>query len=67
MKETDFTIIVPVYNEKDGIENTLQELEQIRKDADFEVEVLVVNDGSDDGSKEVLGEISCEGVSVMEK
>jgi len=65
MKETGLTIIVPIYNEKDGIENTLQDLEQMRKDADFEVEVLLVNDGSDDGSKEVLGKISCEGVSVI--
>ena len=65
MKETGLTIIVPVYNEKRGIESTLQDLEQIRKDADFGVEIVVVNDGSDDGSKEVLGEISCEGVSVI--
>ncbi len=58
VKEIDLTIVIPVYNEKEGIEKTIQHLDQIKRDADFDMEIILVNDGSDDGTEEILGKLS---------
>jgi glycosyltransferase involved in cell wall biosynthesis len=52
------TLIVPVYNEIDGIENTIAHLKEIRDGSDFKFEIILVNDGSDDGTEDILGSIS---------
>ncbi len=52
------TLIVPVYNEIDGIENAIAHLKEIRDGADFKFEIILVNDGSDDGTEDILGSIS---------
>lgn len=48
----DVTIIIPVYNEEEAIENTLTELLQFSDSKEWEI--LVVNDGSVDGTKSIL-------------
>jgi glycosyltransferase involved in cell wall biosynthesis len=45
------TIIIPVYNESETLENLLSLLESIS--LPFETEVLVIDDGSSDGSREI--------------
>lgn len=52
----DVSIIVPCYNEADTIANAIKELQTLRDR--FEVEIIVVDDGSTDGSSERLGEFS---------
>jgi glycosyltransferase involved in cell wall biosynthesis len=52
------TLIVPVYNEIDGIGNTIAHLKEIRDGSDFKFEIILVNDGSDDGTEDILGSIS---------
>ncbi len=54
MKKTGLTLVVPVYNEIQGIEKTLAHLRKIQRDADFELEIILVNDGSDDGTEDLL-------------
>jgi glycosyltransferase involved in cell wall biosynthesis len=48
------TLIVPVYNEIDGIENTIAHLRELRDGSDFKFEIILVNDGSDDGTENIL-------------
>jgi len=47
------TVAIPVYNEKDTIQEVIKRVEQ----SPVEKEIIIVNDGSDDGTKEVLDSI----------
>ncbi|MGM0607665.1 MAG: glycosyltransferase family 2 protein [Candidatus Muiribacteriota bacterium] len=49
-----FSIIIPVYNEKDSIVKTIEEIENNLKESEFEFEIFVVNDGSVDGTGDIL-------------
>jgi glycosyltransferase involved in cell wall biosynthesis len=48
------TIVVPVYNEKDGILSTIKEIRELKSQDQRLVEVLLVDDGSTDGTSELL-------------
>lgn len=54
MSTKGLSLVVPVYNERDGIGGTIAELERLLKDVDFPFEVLMVDDGSSDGTGEVI-------------
>ena len=47
------TVVIPVYNEKDTIKEVIERVER----SPVEKEIIIVNDGSDDGTKEVLDSI----------
>ena len=47
------TVVIPVYNEKDTIKEVIEKVEQ----SPVEKEIIIINDGSDDGTKEVLDSI----------
>ena len=47
------SVVIPVYNEKDTIQEVIEKVEQ----SPVEKEIIIVNDGSDDGTKEVLDSI----------
>ncbi len=49
-----FSIIIPVYNEEEGIEITLDNLQQSLVGCPYTHEIIVVNDGSIDNSGEIL-------------
>jgi glycosyltransferase involved in cell wall biosynthesis len=46
------SVVVPVYNEKNTIETVLKRIEQ----TDFEKEIIIVDDASTDGTREILRE-----------
>ena len=48
------SVVIPVYNE----EKTIQEIIRRVQDADIEKEVIIVNDGSDDGTSRALNHIA---------
>ena len=48
------TVIIPIYNERDNLDALFQELLEVLKQLDREWEVVAVNDGSTDGSEQVL-------------
>ncbi|MBL7148211.1 MAG: glycosyltransferase family 2 protein [Nanoarchaeota archaeon] len=52
-----FSIVIPVYNEEEGIKETLTRLNNYLQNKNFETEVIVVNDGSTDRTKEILDNI----------
>lgn len=49
-----FSLILPVYNEESGVEATLNQLQETLKSSSCKYEILVVNDGSTDGTREIL-------------
>ena len=49
------SVVVPVYNEEEGIRNFLdKQLKHVLNDLKYKVEVIIVNDGSKDGSVEAV-------------
>lgn len=56
-KEYDFTIIVPIYNEQDNMQRVEEQLSAYLAKASLKTCVLLVNDGSRDGSLERIKEI----------
>ncbi|HOP64105.1 MAG TPA: glycosyltransferase family 2 protein [Spirochaetota bacterium] len=53
------TLVVPVYNEIGAIDNSIVHLKEIKKSCkDFTLEIIIVNDGSSDGTEDVLKGIS---------
>src|SRR5437762_6245891 len=52
------SVVVPVYNEKEGLRQLQAELTAITAEAHLDVEVLYVDDGSRDGSWEVITELA---------
>ena len=48
------SVVIPVYNE----EKTIQEIVRRVQDVAFEKEVIIVNDGSDDGTSQALNDIA---------
>lgn len=49
-----FSIVLPAYNEEKGIVVTLDHLQDSLKHSGCEYEIIVVNDGSTDGTSEIL-------------
>lgn len=54
MADKKISIIIPVYNEEDSIGNTLSEVKRVMDNLKLEYEIITVNDGSSDKSKEIL-------------
>lgn len=55
------SIIVPVYNEHDTVANQLERVMSL----DIDKEIIVVDDGSTDGTREVLTECERESITVI--
>lgn len=65
MKEMMLTIIVPVYNEETSVRGTFDALSRVRHQIDAPVEIVFVDDGSDDGTGELLDKLAGENVRVI--
>jgi glycosyltransferase involved in cell wall biosynthesis len=50
----DLSVVIPIYNEAENIEELLDELTQVLQRTDHRYEILAVDDGSTDGSYEIL-------------
>ena len=50
----DYSVVIPVYNERDNLEILLKSLTEVMSSLRKEYEIICVNDGSSDGSDEVL-------------
>lgn len=51
------SIVVPAYNEKDGCLPVLKQLIATMEDSELEYEIIVVDDGSTDGTSDILREL----------
>jgi len=57
-KSPQFSLVIPVLNEKDSLPFLLDEIEAVMKKQSWSYEILCVDDGSTDGTVEVLRELS---------
>ncbi len=58
MKANPFTIVIPVYNEEESIQNTLKNLQNFLNSKEFVFEIVCVNDKSTDNSGKILDKFS---------
>lgn len=49
-----YSIVIPMYNEEEVIEETYRRLKKVMKDADGPYELLFINDGSQDDCKNII-------------
>lgn len=56
MSDVELTILVPVYNEKENIEHLVSGLKAALDNIPYKTEVLLIDDGSKDGSSQMLDE-----------
>ena len=61
---TELSVVLPVYNEKDNLIQMHAELKRSLDNIGKPYEILFVDDGSDDGSMEILEDISATDCSV---
>jgi dolichol-phosphate mannosyltransferase len=54
------SVVIPVYNEKESLAPLVREIADVARHADFALEVVVVDDGSTDGSWTVITELAQE-------
>ncbi len=52
------SVVIPVFNEFDSVQDTIKQLNDELKKAKVSYEIVVVNDGSDDGTAEILSTIN---------
>ena len=51
----DISVIVPLYNEAESLPELTQWIERVMKENNFTYEIIFINDGSTDGSWDVIG------------
>lgn len=56
-KETDISVLVPLYNEEESLTELCQWISRVMKEHGFTYEILLVDDGSTDRSWQVVEEI----------
>lgn len=62
---TQISIVVPVYNEEIGLNQTIQSMEELLDTSDFDLEVIFINDGSTDKSEMILKNIKNSRIKVI--
>lgn len=53
-KQETVSIIIPLYNEKEGLDTLFREIEEYYAKRKFDFEIVFVNDGSTDGTGEII-------------
>jgi len=61
----NISVIVPVYNEGEAVKEVINELQKQIKGVDIEYEIIVVDDGSNDNTKEVLKSLNKENIKII--
>jgi len=56
----DISIVVPLYNEEESLTELTRWIRQVMEDHSFSYEILYIDDGSDDGSWQVIESLSQE-------
>ena len=64
-KETDLSVIIPVYNEEQNILELYKQLKRVLRNTGKSHEVIFVDDGSKDQTLDILAEINQENKEVV--
>lgn len=65
-EQSGLSIVVPIYNEIESIANLPERLTRIRSQIQDPLEIILVNDGSNDGCGEALKQLEIPGLRVLE-
>ena len=65
MNEKDLSIVVPVYNEVENLRPLINEITNALASENLDYEVLLIDDGSTDGSDELICQLSAEDEHVV--
>ncbi len=57
MDKQSWSVIIPCYNEKGTLEAVVQKVKLVLQQIAADFEIIVINDGSNDGSKELVDEL----------
>ena len=49
-----FSLVIPVYNEEEGVAQTLDDLHRVLSASDYQYEIIAVDDGSSDRTADIL-------------
>lgn len=63
----ELSVVIPAYNEKNAIVGTIEQVVDIMDKTDIKFEVVVVNDGSKDGTFEILTDFYNKNKIIQEK
>ena len=61
----DISVVIPAYNEEKRLGSTLERILSYMAEAGHDCEIVVVDDGSSDGTAAVAGSFSCRGVRTL--
>ncbi len=64
MKNTDISVIIPLYNESESLQELHDQICEVMNKNDFSFEIIFVDDGSNDDSWKVIEQISSKNKSV---
>ncbi|MGX7199735.1 glycosyltransferase family 2 protein [Enterococcus nangangensis] len=59
-------LIIPAYNESEGIVNVIRKVDAYRKKCSYHLDYIVINDGSTDNEEEVLRENNIDHVELIQ-
>lgn len=59
------SLIIPVYNEKEAIEETILSAHNVLQSTGMDFEILAVNDGSTDGTADILAQMNVPNLTVI--
>ena len=65
MESAGLTIVVPVYNERGSVESTIDRIKRLRTDIDGAVSIVIVDDASTDGTRELLDGLAGDDITVI--
>lgn len=57
-------IVLPVYNEKGNVRSLVDEIDQVLSEQDYDYNLILVDDGSSDGSSEIIRELAADRDSI---
>ena len=63
--EKKILIIIPAYNEEDNILNTYQSIVDYNKENKIKYDVIVINDGSKDKTRQILEENNIPHINLI--
>jgi glycosyltransferase involved in cell wall biosynthesis len=64
LRRVDLSVVVPVFNEKDNVVPLVDELEAVMRDLGKSYEILVIDDGSRDGTSKLVRAMASERAHV---
>src|SRR3989339_2099402 len=60
----DLTVVVPVFNEEESLPELVEWIESVAAREKYEYEIILVDDGSRDGSWQVIRELSAKFATI---